>query len=238
LISLVGAVKEVRETPLKKHQRFVEFYDVRDASKAMTEMNGKEINGRCIMIEFSRPGGHYCNKKHSVNTNNFNHHHLSLSLNVSPPPNFHHLMNTTLVPPPQHRRTSPRNRPLSGGRRRVSPASSEESIEAGISNLTLQERKNTHRRSNPNVEEREKRKSNGGRSSSSSNNNGNFSTANSQNATKVEPKSGKPWKTGKQKNFDPRFMIKEDAIILMEGNHECRDSRTTVMIKNIPNKYR
>ncbi|KAJ8438562.1 hypothetical protein Cgig2_024651 [Carnegiea gigantea] len=239
-----GAVKEVRETPLKRHQRFVEFYDVRDASKAMAEMNGKEINGRWIMIEFSRPGGHYCNKKHSGNTSNFNHYHnhpISLDLNLSPPPNFHHLMNTKPLPPPlppQHRRTSPRNRPPSGGRRRRSPPSSEESIEAGISSLTLQERKNTHRRINPNVEEREKRKNNGGRSSSS-NNHGNCSTANSQvNATKMESKSGKPWKVGKQKkNFDPRFMIKEEAIILMEGNHECRDSRTTVMIKNIPNKY-
>ncbi|CAI0425862.1 unnamed protein product [Linum tenue] len=52
-----GAVKEVRETPLKKQQRFVEFYDVRDAARALSEMNGKEILGRPVVIEFSRPGG-------------------------------------------------------------------------------------------------------------------------------------------------------------------------------------
>eukprot|EP00257_Ricinus_communis_P014473 XP_015572152.1 protein terminal ear1 [Ricinus communis] len=52
-----GAVKELRETPLKKQQRFVEFYDIRDAAKALKEMNGKEIHGKQVVIEFSRPGG-------------------------------------------------------------------------------------------------------------------------------------------------------------------------------------
>ncbi|KAI4384164.1 hypothetical protein MLD38_002352 [Melastoma candidum] len=52
-----GPVKELRDTPYKKHQRFVEFYDVRDASRALGEMNGKEINGRSVVIEFSRPVG-------------------------------------------------------------------------------------------------------------------------------------------------------------------------------------
>ncbi|KAL0357838.1 UNVERIFIED_CONTAM: protein terminal ear1 [Sesamum calycinum] len=52
----------------------------------------------------------------------------------------------------------------------------------------------------------------------------------------------RPWKGGggggggggrHGKDHDPRFLINEDAI--MESN--CRDPRTTVMIKNIPNKY-
>nr|GME11488.1 protein terminal ear1 homolog [Ipomoea batatas] len=41
-----GAVKELRETPMKRHQRFVEFYDVRDAANALVHMNRKEINGK------------------------------------------------------------------------------------------------------------------------------------------------------------------------------------------------
>ncbi|KAK2972183.1 hypothetical protein RJ640_030728 [Escallonia rubra] len=53
-----GLVKELRETPMKRNQRFVEFYDTRDAAKALAEMNGKEINGKQVVIEFSRPGGH------------------------------------------------------------------------------------------------------------------------------------------------------------------------------------
>jgi hypothetical protein len=49
-----------------------------------------------------------------------------------------------------------------------------------------------------------------------------------------QPKSSRPWKGRQAKKFDSRFLINEDAIL--EPN--CRDSRTTVMIKNIPNKYR
>ncbi|KAF5945184.1 hypothetical protein HYC85_015412 [Camellia sinensis] len=57
-------------------------------------------------------------------------------------------------------------------------------------------------------------------------------SANQQQQTST--KSNRPLKGRQAKNFDPRFLINEDAI--MESN--CRDSRTTVMIKNIPNKYR
>ncbi|XP_023537425.1 protein terminal ear1-like [Cucurbita pepo subsp. pepo] len=53
-----GPVKEFREVPLKKHRRFIEFFDVRDAAKAVKEMNGKEIHGMPVAVEFSRPGGH------------------------------------------------------------------------------------------------------------------------------------------------------------------------------------
>ncbi|KAK9076193.1 hypothetical protein SSX86_004526 [Deinandra increscens subsp. villosa] len=56
-----GCVKEFRETPLKKNQKFVDFYDTRDAMKALINTNGKEINGQTVIVEFSRPGGH----KHS-----------------------------------------------------------------------------------------------------------------------------------------------------------------------------
>ncbi|EPS66654.1 hypothetical protein M569_08122, partial [Genlisea aurea] len=52
-----GPVKELRETPNKRNQKFVEFYDVRNAAKAMAEMNGREIAGKSLVIEFSRPGG-------------------------------------------------------------------------------------------------------------------------------------------------------------------------------------
>ncbi|ERN13685.1 protein terminal ear1 [Amborella trichopoda] len=53
-----GPVKELRETPAKRQHRFVEFFDIRDAAKALTQMNGKEIAGKRLKIEFSRPGGH------------------------------------------------------------------------------------------------------------------------------------------------------------------------------------
>lgn len=51
-----GEIKEIRETPNKKHHKFIEFYDVRDAEKAMKFLNKTEIKGKKIKIEPSRPG--------------------------------------------------------------------------------------------------------------------------------------------------------------------------------------
>jgi len=52
-----GEIKEIRETPNKKHHKFIEFYDVREAEKAMKMLNRTEIKGKKIKIEPSRPGG-------------------------------------------------------------------------------------------------------------------------------------------------------------------------------------
>lgn len=51
-----GHIREIRESPNKKH-KFVEFFDVREAEKAMKCLNKTEIGGRKIKIEASRPGG-------------------------------------------------------------------------------------------------------------------------------------------------------------------------------------
>ncbi|XP_057542362.1 protein terminal ear1 homolog [Amaranthus tricolor] len=215
-----GAVKELRETPLKRHQRFVEFYDVRDASRALLEMNGKEINGRSVMIEYSRPGGH-SNKK-------FNHHFNPINKNFSAHNHSTNdqILNPPLLPPQQpppfnlrHKRTSPRQ----NARCRRSSPSSEESLEAAMNGLALRGGNGNGNRNRIRNEERE----NVGVRNSGGNNNGNCSSHKSLTKTK-------PWK-GKQKNFDPRFLIKEEAVIEESGS--CKDNRTTVMIKNIPNKY-
>ncbi|THU71082.1 hypothetical protein C4D60_Mb08t31800 [Musa balbisiana] len=52
----LGAVKEAREMPSKPQHRVVEFFDTRDAARAIAELNGKEINGRRLLLEFSRHG--------------------------------------------------------------------------------------------------------------------------------------------------------------------------------------
>lgn len=57
LFGKCGEIKEVRETPNKKHHKFIEFFDVRHAEKAMKTLNKMEIKGKKIKIEFSRPGG-------------------------------------------------------------------------------------------------------------------------------------------------------------------------------------
>jgi RNA recognition motif-containing protein len=54
-----GDVREVRRSPGKEHQRFVEFWDKRSAQKAFEQMNHKFVSGLKgkVVIDFSRPGG-------------------------------------------------------------------------------------------------------------------------------------------------------------------------------------
>ncbi|GJN06139.1 hypothetical protein PR202_ga23835 [Eleusine coracana subsp. coracana] len=52
-----GEVKEIRETPNKKHHKFIEFYDVRASEAALRSLNKSEIAGKRIKLEPSRPGG-------------------------------------------------------------------------------------------------------------------------------------------------------------------------------------
>ncbi|XVF87225.1 hypothetical protein PTKIN_Ptkin18bG0101700 [Pterospermum kingtungense] len=60
LIQIFGAygeVKEIRETPHKRHHKFIEFYDVRAAELALKSLNRSDIAGKRIKLEPSRPGG-------------------------------------------------------------------------------------------------------------------------------------------------------------------------------------
>ncbi|KAL1200678.1 Protein MEI2-like 3 [Cardamine amara subsp. amara] len=52
-----GEIKEIRETPNKRHHKFVEFFDVRSADAALKALNRTEIAGKRIKLEHSRPGG-------------------------------------------------------------------------------------------------------------------------------------------------------------------------------------
>ncbi|XP_050231301.1 protein MEI2-like 5 isoform X2 [Mercurialis annua] len=52
-----GQVKEIRETPHKKHHKFIEYYDVRSAELALKALNRRDIAGKRIKLEPSRPGG-------------------------------------------------------------------------------------------------------------------------------------------------------------------------------------
>eukprot|EP00249_Psilotum_nudum_P023302 c28822_g2_i4 orf=1188-3749(-) len=52
-----GEVKEIRETPHKRHHKFIEFYDVRAAEAALRALNRSDIGGKRIKLEPSRPGG-------------------------------------------------------------------------------------------------------------------------------------------------------------------------------------
>lgn len=49
--------RQIRETPHKKHHKFIEFYDVRAAEAALRALNRSDIAGKRIKLEPSRPGG-------------------------------------------------------------------------------------------------------------------------------------------------------------------------------------
>lgn len=234
-------MKELRETPNKRNQRFVEFYDVRNAAKAMAGMNGKEIYGKNVVIEFSRPGGQ-CKKlwkgpqngtssKLNCPSTSINNYSSSNSSRCFPPSSSH----TTRPPPPMESKISfrPRNYPWKGnpsGSDGSKSSSSGSSLYGSVTNLCI----------SSGFEECSSIRRHKKISSKKSNN----STSNSGGTSTQPSHSGcRPWKGGgggggggarRGKDHDPRFLINEDAIV--ESN--CRDSRTTVMIKNIPNKYR
>ncbi|KAK8852908.1 hypothetical protein M9Y10_017901 [Tritrichomonas musculus] len=52
-----GSIREIRGTPQKPGQRFIEFWDTRAAEAALNALNGKYVMGSKVSIEFSLPGG-------------------------------------------------------------------------------------------------------------------------------------------------------------------------------------
>lgn len=86
-----GEVKEIRETPHKRHHKFIEFYDVRAAEAALRALNRSDIAGKRIKLEPSRPGGARRNLMQQLSheleqdeTRNFRH-HMGSPIANSPP---------------------------------------------------------------------------------------------------------------------------------------------------------
>ncbi|KAL9349637.1 hypothetical protein Peur_056892 [Populus x canadensis] len=57
IFGVYGEIKEIRETPLRNHRKFVEFYDVRAAEAALHALNKSDIAGKRIKLEACCPGG-------------------------------------------------------------------------------------------------------------------------------------------------------------------------------------
>ncbi|XP_058102062.1 protein terminal ear1 homolog [Magnolia sinica] len=209
-----GPIKELRETPLKRQHRFVEFYDVRDAARALSEMNGKEIHGKRLVVEFSRPGGQgkriaaaaaaaSTPSSSSPSSNiyyrrNANYPPASLPL----PPRLHGLSLDAFPRPPQTLQAMKRS--IFGKGRASSPSSL-----ASSSSRTAIEGEQDHplrrnARKNPTNYPPSQPKPSARRSSSSKSHH-------------------------QKKQADANFLFSEETI--------SKDTRTTVMIKNIPNKY-
>ncbi|XP_038886378.1 protein terminal ear1 homolog [Benincasa hispida] len=220
-----GPVKEFRETPLKKHQRFVEFFDVRDAAKAVKEMNGREIHGKPVAVDFSRPGGNgrkFFNPMIATRTLGTRHHN-------QPPPARPSKLSGRFNDPP-HRslysqaQFSPKKVQYMNGRSlsyadtlvdKLQPLNCSGSTGNGIerrasfgSSKRMNAKKIINRKSPP----------------------GSKQEAFSQPRVNIRLR-----KNSFLRKSDPCFLISENA---MEAEaSDCKDSRTTLMIKNIPNKY-
>ncbi|OHT12681.1 hypothetical protein TRFO_17384 [Tritrichomonas foetus] len=55
--SQYGEIRQIRGTPQKPTQRFIEYWDTRGSEAAVHAMNGVLMSGSKISIEFSVPGG-------------------------------------------------------------------------------------------------------------------------------------------------------------------------------------
>jgi hypothetical protein len=55
LVLFAGDLKDVRESAQRPSHKFVDFFDTRDAARALAELNGRELFGRRLVIEFTRP---------------------------------------------------------------------------------------------------------------------------------------------------------------------------------------
>ncbi|KAI3501828.1 hypothetical protein L1887_29854 [Cichorium endivia] len=194
-----GCVKEIRGTPSKKNQRFVEFYDTRDAAKALMNMNGKEIDGKTVVVEFSRPGGHKNSPKHFRDP----------ITSSRPPPII--LARKFPSDSPAFRPSPPPSSPPASSH--YNSRSSKGVNELGGNDNVVDWFRSSLKKTGKKQPEQPGSVGSGGGG--------------------VWSKQRKGSRQTREK-YDPRFLIKEDGII---SESSFSDSRTTVMIKNIPNKY-
>lgn len=213
-----GVIKELRETPGKKHQKFIEFFDVRDAAKALKEMNGKEISGKQVVIEFSRPGGFsrkYFNAANNAAyiTTDFRPRNPRYRSPPPPPLKFSSHVSRSFQPPSRPSPNNASNSRNPNGKNFLEASMSSLSLSGGSGNSNSEKSING-------IVKKNSRKSQNSQSRAS----GSKQQHNSRN---------RPWKSKQVKKFDPRFLISDEAM----NESDPKDSRTTVMIKNIPNKY-
>ena len=54
---IFGDIKDIRSSPNKQTQKFIEYYNINDAKRAKEEANGKFFGNSRLIVEFSLPGG-------------------------------------------------------------------------------------------------------------------------------------------------------------------------------------
>lgn len=207
----------------KQQKWYVEFFDTRDADRALSELNGKEICDKKLATKFSCSRGYSRIKSsttaatatssyNDVSSRNFIHSRAALCQPLVPGGLLQSCGSNSVAPSaPIHLSHAlvPTKRPTfrTDNSSRQSIGRSNYGSITPISTLSL-----------------------GGNDCTKSD--GKCLRKMNYNHSKV-PTAKQPRKRG-QRNPDSHFLINADAIT--ESN--LRDVRTTVMIRNIPNKYR
>ncbi|KAJ0972473.1 hypothetical protein J5N97_020432 [Dioscorea zingiberensis] len=211
-----GAVKEVREAAHghghghgQQKVVVVEFFDTRDAARAMSELRGKQVLGMQLVIQFNK------SKRRRSGVQ-------SLPL----PPRLLGKSTATNTSQSQLWSQSKGGGGADGGGGE-GIALMKRTSSSGSSSITTNSNSGGMRRG----------KNSSSCNSSSSNcsrNNNNNNNSSSASSSSFKQQRWKNHNHG-MKNEDSMFLFKE--LETMESSPSCRDSRTTVMIKNIPNKY-
>ncbi|CAO2172462.1 unnamed protein product [Urochloa humidicola] len=219
-----GDLKDVRESAHRPSHKFVDFFDTRDAARALAELNGQELFGRRLVIEFTRPSGPGPRRRGYVP-----HHRPSAPT------------------PPRHQAAWRPSQPTSSQAASVSSSSSSGSVRAREGGVVLLRRSSANKASaadQPKAGTSHERKSKSGVKvvSSASPSSSTVTAAGKQ--AKGAGSSGGNWK-GRRSGCESRFLFKETEAGGDAGTEAAamataleKDTRTTVMIRNIPNKYR
>ncbi|KAH7684932.1 Protein Mei2 essential for commitment to meiosis and related proteins protein [Dioscorea alata] len=205
-----GGVKEVREVAHGQQQKkvvlVVEFFDTRDAARALSELRDKQVLGMQLMIEFNKPKSSGQQKRRS-----------GVQQNLPLPPRL--MGKTSNTNTGQSQRWSQ----IKGGRGGVAD---------GGESMGLIKRTSITTNS-----------ISGGIRRGKNNNNNNSSSSSSSSSSFKQQQRWKNHNHGIIKSEVSMFLFKEDvdtkesSSSSSSSSPSCRDSRTTVMIKNIPNKY-
>ncbi|KAJ4748583.1 terminal EAR1-like 1 [Rhynchospora pubera] len=210
-----GSVKEVRESAVKPYNKFIEFYDTRDAVQALSELNGKEMFGRQLVLEFARSAGPHSRRRNRSGQNYNPNFPTPPRLRASTPQNVPSpnvpaavLRRVNTVIPTEAKRTTTgtdSTTSASSSRRNTSvSAISTAAAAAAVATATTTSPLSGKNSASP---------------------------SSSKASSSKQQSNRKGWKG---KNNESRFLFKESEDGKFSSSNE---ERTTVMIRNIPNKY-
>ncbi|KAL5220016.1 hypothetical protein ABZP36_024729 [Zizania latifolia] len=220
-----GDVKDVRESAQRPSNKFVEFFDTSDAARALAELNGQELFGRRLVIEYTRPS-------------------------LPGPRRRGHVSHQPMAPTPPRLQAAWRPAPAPTQPAQPSSSGSGKATE-GVVLLRRSSGKGSSGSHSKGGDAGHERKGKGRKNAATSCSSA-FSATSLSSSTATAPGKelqkgggrGGSWR-GQKSGWEARFLFKEpEAPAGDDGDAgdtqepaTCKDTRTTVMIRNIPNKY-